>query len=106
MDHPALHDDLPAADPEAAAEPRAGRVHGGRAHLRRLQRSDGSAQYADADAADRPGQRRLLAPEQQHAQPEAQHHLRQPQRGVVAAAGQRRIPRAHAAAASAGTQFN
>ena len=98
MGHPPLHDDLPAADPEAEAEPRAGRVHGGRTNLRRLQGGHGPSQHDDE--AHRPGQRRVLAPEQQHAQPEAQRHI-QPQRGVSCFLGQRRLPRTDAAAAAA-----
>ena len=101
MGHPSLHDDLLETDSKEEAEPRVGRVHGGRPDFRRVQGGHGPAQHDDE--ADRPGERRLLAPEQQHAQPEAERHL-EPKRGVRGhrgLAGQRRLPVPDAAAAAA-----
>ena len=71
--HPSFHDDLLETDSKEEAEPRVGRVHGGRPDLRRVQGGHGPAQHDDE--ADRPDERRLLAPEQQHAQPEAERDL-------------------------------
>ena len=101
MGHPPFHDDLLAADSEAETKPRVGRIHGGRANIRRVQRGHGPAQHDDE--ADRPDERGVLAPEQQHAQPEAERDL-EPQRGVrghCGLAGQRRLPVSDAAAAAA-----
>ena len=98
MGHPPLHDDLLATNSEAKTKPRVGRIHGGRANIRRVQRDHEPAQYDDE--ADRPGERGVVAPEQQHAQPEAQRHL-EPQWGVgrhSGLAGQWRLPHSDAAA--------